>query len=191
MDQIRAFVAIELSDELRQKLVELEVRMASRGQTYVRWVNPNSIHLTLYFLGYVAADKIGEIAKAMEEAAAGIRPFVLQVKDTGVFPGVKRARVAWVGLSGEVDKLLRLQKNLETKLEPLGFVPEGRVFTPHLTLARVNDGASPDDRQKFGELVTGTKFEAGIIKVNSVSLMQSQLRRTGAIYSRLSMVKLK
>ena len=88
-------------------------------------------------------------------------------------------------------KLLRLQKNLEIVLEPLGFKPENREFTPHLTLARVNEQASPEDRQKFGELVVGTKFEAGIINVDAISLMQSRLQRTGAIYSRLSLVKLK
>ncbi len=190
-DQIRSFIAIELPDEVRQKIGELETRLKSAGQNQVRWVNPNSIHLTLNFLGYTSDDKVPEITVAMEEAVRGIPPFVLEVRDTGVFPSVKRARVAWVGLSGEVDKLLRLQKNLETALKPLGFTPEARAFTPHLTLARVNDRASPDERQRFGELVTATRFEAGIINVDAISLMRSQLRRTGAIYSRLSLVKLK
>ncbi len=157
----------------------------------MRWVDPNSIHLTLKFLGDITTDKVSEITRAMEEAARGIPPFVLEVKDAGVFPNTKRARVAWVGLSGEVDKLLQLQKNLETNLELLGFAPESRAFTPHLTIARVNDGASSDERQRFGELVTAAKFEAGSIKADSISLMRSQLSRAGAIYSRLGLVRLK
>ena len=188
---IRSFIAIELPDDLRKKIGELEAKLTSRNQNYVRWVKPESIHLTLNFLGDVQAEKVPEIVKAMEVAAEGIPPFVLRVQDTGVFPNVRRARVAWVGLSGDVDKLVRLQKNLEIILEPLGFTPEGRDFTPHLTLARINDAASQDERQKFGELVLGTKFEGGVINVDGVSLMRSQLERTGAIYTQLALVKLK
>ena len=191
MEQIRSFIAIELPDELRQKLVELETRLKSGGHTQVRWVNPSNIHLTLKFLGDIAADKVGEITGVMEEAVRGLPPFVLEVKDPGVFPNPKRVRVAWVGLGGEVDKLLQLQQNLESNLNPLGFAPEARAFTAHLTLARVNEQASPLERQRFGELVTGTRFEAGNIKVDAVSLMRSQLSRAGAIYSRLSLVRLK
>lgn len=189
-EQIRSFIAIELPEEIRQKLGELETRLKSGGQSQVRWVNPNSIHLTLKFLGNIAAGRVGEITRVIEESAKDIPPFVLEVKDAGVFPNPKRARVAWVGLSGEVDKLVQLQKNLESKLEPLGFAAEARAFTPHLTIARVNDGASIEERQRFGELVTVTKFEAGSIKVDTISLMRSQLNRTGAIYGRLSLVKL-
>ena len=191
IEQIRSFIAIELPDEIRQKLGELENRLKSGGQRQVRWVNPNSIHLTLKFLGDIAPDRVGEITGAMEESAKGIPSFVLEVNGAGVFPNPKRARVAWVGLSGEVDKLLKLQKNLETGLEPLGFAAEARDFTPHLTIARVNDGASHEERQRFGELVTGTKFQAGSISVDDVSLMRSRLTKAGAIYSRLSLVRLK
>ena len=191
MEQIRSFIGIELPDEIRQKLGELETGLKSGGQSQVRWVNPDSIHLTLKFLGDIAPDRVGEITVAIEGAARGIPPFVLDVKDPGVFPNPKRARVAWVGLSGEVDKLLQLQQNLESNLKPLGFAVEPRAFTPHLTLARVNDGASPEERQRFGDLVTGTSFEAGSIKVDAISLMRSQLSRAGAIYSRLGLVSLK
>ncbi len=190
-NQIRSFIAIELPDELRQKLGELEARLKSGGQRQVRWVNPNSIHLTLKFLGNITADKVNEITGVMEGVAREIPPFRLEVKGPGVFPNPKRARVAWVGLSGEVDKLLQLQQNLEANLETLGFAAELRAFTPHLTIARVNDVASPEERQKFGELVTGTGFEAGNIKVDAISLMRSQLSRAGAIYSRLGLVRLK
>lgn len=191
MEQIRTFIAIELPEELGEKLGEFEARLKSGGQTQVRWVNPNSIHLTLKFLGDIAIDRVGEISGAMEEAARGIPPFVLEARETGVFPNPKRVRVAWVGLGGEVDKLLRLQQNLEFNLKPLGFAAESRAFTAHLTLARVNEQASPLERERFGELVSGTKFEAGNIRVEAVSLMRSQLSRAGAIYSCLSRVKLR
>jgi len=191
MEQIRSFIAIELPDELKSELVQLEARLKSGGQFRVKWVDPNGIHLTLKFLGDIAADKAEEIVGAMEEAARGVSTFQLKVKGLGVFPNPKRAQVAWVGLSGEVDKLAQLQKSVESKLAPLGFAPESRRFTPHLTLARLRNQVSPDERQRFGQLITGTAFEADCaIEVAAISLIRSQLTREGAIYTRINSVRL-
>ena len=192
MEQIRSFIAIELPNELKLELIRLETRLKSAKQPWVKWVNPEGIHLTLKFLGNIAADMTGEITRAMEEAVQGISPFHLEVRELGVFPNLRRVQVAWVGISGEVDKLSQLQKRIETALTPLGFAPESRPFTPHLTLARLRDQASPDERQRFGQLIASTKFEvAYTIEVDAISLMRSQLTREGAIYSRISSVKLK
>jgi len=191
MEQIRSFIAIELPDELRLKLGQLEAQLKSGKQPWVKWVNPDSIHLTLKFLGNIASDRTGEITRAMEEAAQGIPPFHLEVKDLGVFPNLKRVQVAWVGISGEVDKLGEFQQRLESNLACLGFAPESRPFTPHLTLARLRNQASLDERQRFGQLIAGSRFEAGAIEVDAINLMRSQLTREGAIYSRISSVRLK
>ncbi len=191
MEQVRSFIAIELPDELKLKLIQLEARLKLGKQPWVKWVDPYSIHLTLKFLGSIAVDRIGEITRAMEAAAWGIPPFHLEVKGLGVFPNLRRAQVAWVGIGGEVDKLSQLQQRIESNLVPLGFAPESRAFTPHLTLARVRDQASLDERQKFGQLIVSTRFEAGTIEVDAVNLMRSQLTREGAIYSRISSVRLK
>ncbi len=191
MEQIRSFIAIELPDELKSELVQLEARLKSGGQFRVKWVDPNGIHLTLKFLGDIAADRVEEIVGAMEEAARGISTFQLKVKGLGVFPNPKRAQVAWVGLSGEVDKLDQLQKCLEPSLASLGFAPESRRFTPHLTLARLRNQVSPDERQRFGQLIAATTFEAACaIEVDTISLIRSQLTREGAIYTRINSVRL-
>ena len=191
MEQVRSFVAIELPDELRQELVELETQLKTGNQPWVKWVDPYSIHLTLKFLGNVAVGRIGEITKAVEEATRGVYPFPLEIKDLGVFPNLKRVQVAWVGLRGEVDKLGQLQRRVESSLAPLGFAPESRQFTPHLTLARIRNQASLDERQRFGQLIASAKFEAAhSIEVDALSLMRSQLTREGAIYSRISSVRL-
>ncbi|MFC1966658.1 2'-5' RNA ligase family protein, partial [Chloroflexota bacterium] len=77
-------------------------------------------------------------------------------------------------------------------LAHLGFAPESRPFTPHLTLARLRNQASLDERQRFGQLIAGTRYEAAhTIKVDAISLMKSQLTREGAVYSRISSVRLK
>ncbi|TET17784.1 MAG: RNA 2',3'-cyclic phosphodiesterase [Dehalococcoidia bacterium] len=192
MEQIRSFIAIELPDELKLELIQLEARLKLDKQPWVKWVNPDSIHLTLKFLGNIAVDRTGEITRAMEEAVQGIPPFHLKVKELGVFPNLRRVQVAWVGISGEVDKLSQLQKGIESNLTPLGFAPESRPFTPHLTLARLRDQASLDERQRFGQLIASTTFEAAYtIEVDAISLIRSQLTREGAIYSRISLVGLK
>jgi 2'-5' RNA ligase len=192
MESIRSFIAIELPDELKSELTRLEARLKSDNQPGVKWVNPDSIHLTLKFLGNIAADRTEEITRAMENAVQGISPFHLEVKELGVFPNLRRVQVAWVGISGEVDKLSQLQKRIETALIPLGFAPETRAFTPHLTLARLRDQTPPDERQRFGQLIANTKFDtAGTIEVDAISLMRSQLTRKGAIYSQISLVELK
>lgn len=192
MEQVRCFIAVELPEEIRAGLSRLQTKLKSGNQFSVKWVDPYSVHLTLKFLGNINADMTSQITEAMGEAAQGVSPFHLEIKGLGVFPNPRRVQVIWVGISGEVDKLLQLQKGIESALARLGFTPEARAFTPHLTLARVRDLASPDERQRLGQLIASTKFEAGYtFPVNAVSLMRSQLTREGAIYSQLSSVELR
>jgi len=192
MEQVRCFIAIGLPDEVKAGLRDIQAQLKSGGQASVKWVDPYSIHLTLKFLGGVDAAKIEPITAAMEEAAKEIAPFSLRVEDLGAFPNLRRVQVVWVGVGGEVDKLAHLQQRLESNLAGLGFAPENRRFTPHLTLARVRDRASLGEREGLGELIAGTKFEATrSFPVEAVSLMKSQLTREGAIYSRISAAALK
>jgi len=190
MEEIRSFIAIELPEMVKLSLGQLEAQLKSGRQTSVKWVAPGSIHLTLKFLGNIAADSVKDIGQAMAEAAQGITPFRLEVKDLGVFPNLKRVQVAWVGVRGEIDKLGQLQQRLDSNLSRLGFAPEGRPFTPHLTIARLRDNSPPAERQAFGQLIASTQFEAGIFTVEAISLMKSQLTREGPIYSRISQVGL-
>ena len=192
MEQIRSFIAIELPDEVKSALAQLQAQLKTGKQPPVKWVDPYSVHLTLKFLGNIAADKTGEITGAIEKAAQGVSPFQLEVKDLGVFPNFRRVRVVWVGISGEVAQLSQLQKHIESNLSPLGFAPEVRPFTPHLTLARVREQASPVEQQSFGQLIASTRFEGVYgFSVDSINLMRSQLTSEGAIHSQISSVKLK
>jgi 2'-5' RNA ligase len=191
MEQVRCFVAIELPEEIKAALFRIQAQLKSESQSPVKWVDPYSIHLTLKFLGNVNRDMTSQITEAIADGAKGVSPLHLEIKGLGVFPNPRRVQVIWVGVGGEVEKLLHLQKGIESALEGLGFAPEGRAFTPHLTLGRVREHASPDERQRLGELIVGTKFETEhTFNVNSVSLMRSQLTREGAIYSQLSAVEL-
>lgn len=192
MESIRCFIAIELPAELKAELTRLQNKLRLSGGNCARWVESNGIHLTLKFLGNVEKSKVNGISRAMEEAADEIPVFELEVSECGCFPNTHRPQVVWVGLTGDTKTLGELVKRLEDALTKLGFNPEGRPFTPHLTLARVRDTATPAERQVLGEAIS--RVELGIISginATGICLMQSELTPKGAIYTRLAEIKLK
>lgn len=192
MEQIRSFIAVELPREIKLELGRLEEQLASGSRAPVKWVNPDNMHLTLKFLGNIGPGMTGRITSVIEEAAEETHPFSLELGGLGVFPNPRRVQVVWVGLTGETDRLGKLQKRIESGLVPLGFKAESRSFTPHLTLGRVRDRAMPDERQTLGQLIERTDFTASRqLKIDSVHLMRSQLTREGPVYSRISSVLLK
>jgi 2'-5' RNA ligase len=192
MEQIRSFIAIELPDDIKQALAELQASLQTEKYPSVKWVDPGSIHLTLKFLGSIAANKTGDIIGAMEEAARDIAPFSLEVKGLGVFPNFKRVRVVWVGMGGDIATLKLLQQRIESGLVPLGFARESRPFTPHLTLARVRERVSPGEQQNFGQVIASASFETAYnFAVDRINLMHSQLTTAGAIYSHIGAINLK
>jgi 2'-5' RNA ligase len=190
-EQIRSFVAIELPEEAREGLARLRKELERDEHKFVKWVDPRGVHLTLKFLGNIPSKRVAEITEAIEEAVQGISPFRLEISGLGAFPGLRQARVFWVGIGGEVDKLSNLQQNIDSAFAALGFAKEERSFVPHLTLARIRQGASPPERRSFGELVGSAIFKDKYhVKVEAINLMRSQLTPTGAIYTCLSAVEL-
>jgi 2'-5' RNA ligase len=190
-ERIRSFIAIELPEEAKQGLARLRKELERDEHKFVKWVEPQGIHLTLKFLGNIPSKQVIELTEAIEEATQRISPFHLEISGLGAFPSLRQARVFWVGIGGEMDKLSRLQQNIDSALAALGFAKEERSFMPHLTLARMRQGTSPLERRSFGELAGSTIFEDKYdIKVEAISLMRSQLTPAGAIYSCLSAVGL-
>jgi 2'-5' RNA ligase len=190
-EQIRSFVAIELSEEAKKGLARLRKQLERDEHRFVKWVDPGGIHLTLKFLGNIPSKRVTEITEAMGKAVQGISPFRLEISGLGAFPSLKQARVLWVGIGGELDQLSTLQQNIDSVLAALGFAREERPFVPHLTLARVREGASLPERRSFGELVGSAAFEDKYpIEVEAVRLMRSQLTPAGALYTCLSVVGL-
>jgi RNA 2',3'-cyclic 3'-phosphodiesterase len=191
-EQIRSFIAIELPEEVKTGLRRIQTELKLPEHTFVKWVAPDGIHLTLKFLGNISPQKVAEITRVMEQASQGLGTFHLEITEVGAFPNMRQPRVLWVGIRGEVDKLVAWQQRIDNGLIPLGFVKETRAFTPHLTLARLREGCSPGDRRDFGEMVAKTPVEVNYkFNVTSLNLMKSQLLPGGAVYNRLAEVKLK
>jgi len=190
MEKIRAFIAIELPDAVRAALYSVQGGLRAERHPYVKWVDPGSIHLTLKFLGNIDADKVSPITDAIARAAQGVSPFRLKLGDLGAFPNPRRPNVIWVAVTGDVERLASLQRGIDHSLVPLGFSPESRPFTPHLTLGRLRERASVGERQRIGESLITVKPEEVPFQVGEISLMRSTLTPSGAIYSRLSSIPL-
>jgi 2'-5' RNA ligase len=192
MEKIRSFIAVDLPAEIKLALANVQAQLKSGGGGRIKWVDPDIMHLTLKFLGNIDTALTPEITAALGEACRGISPFPIEIGGLGVFPNARRVQVVWVGLKGEVEMLGQMQKNLDAVLTPLGFKAENRPFTPHLTLARVREDATPEERQALGQLVTATVPQrGGSFQVKAAHLMRSQLTRNGPIYTRIDSVTLK
>jgi 2'-5' RNA ligase len=191
MALIRAFIAVELPEELKKELAALEMLLKNNGPPIVKWADPNSIHITLKFLGEIATESAEELMLALEEAAQGVAPFKLEVRKLGAFPAPDRPQVIWVGVKGEVDKISGLRQKIEANCEQLGFSRENRPFTPHLTLGRVRDEARPNERQRLGKQLMETSFTSlHNVEVKEINLLKSHLTPAGAIHTIIGTVKL-
>jgi 2'-5' RNA ligase len=192
MELVRSFIAIELPQQVKARLAAMEEKLKARRHPFVKWVDPESIHLTLKFLGNVALDTIPQIVEAMNRTAQPVSPFSLQVGGAGAFPNWQRPQVIWVGIQGDMGRLAALHKELEAALSPLGFQPESRAFSPHLTLGRLRDRVSSEDRRGFGQWAQSVKFEISpSFEVDAIRLIKSQLTPNGPIYTELDSAELK
>jgi RNA 2',3'-cyclic 3'-phosphodiesterase len=191
---IRAFIAIELSDDIHHRLDDVEHQIQSRaGETArraVRWVAAENIHLTLKFLGDVSTDQLTPITGLLAEVAASYPGLDLTIGGSGAFPNARRPRVVWVGCEGS-PVLGRLQKAVDQAMDRLGYPREERPFSPHLTLGRVNENARGDELAQLVRALGETHVgELGRVKVETFHLFKSELHPGGAVYTRLNTFRL-
>ena len=190
-ESIRAFIAIELPEEVKNGLGDLECGLKTSNSASAKWVDPYNIHLTLKFLGDTRLDLIPTITAGLDSICKNTPPFSLAITELGAFPDIRRVQVVWVGLTGDLSDLNRIQKKVEAAISPLGYPTEKRPFVPHLTLARVRDSASLQDKQNLGDLLARTAMNVPLkMTVYSVSLIQSRLTPAGAIHTKLYSAKL-
>jgi 2'-5' RNA ligase len=180
MERIRTFVAIKISRELEAAFDTL-IRSMKKNPGPIRWVNPQSIHLTLKFLGEITPAQVEEISKGVEKAVTAIPPFSLRAGSKGAFPSPKRPRIFWIGLA-EIDEpyLFELQKNIEAEMALCGFPKEGRAFKPHLTVGRVKDSRGVET---ISNIFMDYDFPEIEFAAEEVLVMKSELTPQGARYS--------
>lgn len=193
MQEVRAFIAINLPEEIIQRLVDhIQIIKDLVPNGVIRWVRKENIHLTLKFLGNAALADITNISASMQFLAEKHHPFDLEVTSFGCFPNLKSPRTLWIDIRESSGTLLKVQSALEEILEGHGFSQEQRRFHPHLTIGRVNRNIQRTDRMELGQSLAQVKIgHIGTVHVKDFRLMRSDLRPSGAVYSQLSVASLK
>jgi 2'-5' RNA ligase len=182
---IRTFVAVLLPDEIRQRLAQ-EVDALRGHASGVAWVAAENLHITVKFLGGVDEARLADVAAALERAAT-VPAFEVEIRGLGAFPTASRPRVLWAGAPG-APGFTRLAEGVDQTLVALGFSPEARGFTPHVTLGRVREPRRDLALTEALEAAAARPF--GTLRVERVSLMRSDLSPRGARYTELAAVAL-
>lgn len=191
---LRTFVAIELPAAILAAVAaaqgELKTALGER-ETLIRWIDPTNAHLTLKFMGDTAESRVDELGEALSGAVGGRCPLQLRTGALGCFPSGRQPRVLWLGLEGDLEGLTGLRDAVEAAIGPLGWPTEARPFQPHLTLGRVRPEATYAEKAGIGK-AAGALWPPPPVEltVAAVSLMRSELKPTGAIYTRLCEVSL-
>ena len=200
---IRAFLAVELSQELRAELAVVQQELKHRIEpemkrdTRISWAQPASIHLTIRFLGDMDEQVIDPLRTALEQAIGSQIAVNVPLERLGAFPRPQSPRVLWVGPSehwekgAEARRIAEIHGAIEQACEGLRFLRETKPFSPHLTLARIRVG----ERQVGVALAKGgvldRQLSLGALAVESVVLMKSELKPTGSVYTKLWEVRLR
>lgn len=182
---LRLFIAVELPQPTLRTLVEtMEAMRRVAPNDAVRWVRPEGIHLTLQFLGATDEERLPLLHTALRMAVRDAAPFDVAPSGVGSFGGRANLRVVWVGTGDDGGALAAVAERVQRATEPLGYAREQRAFNAHLTLGRVRDGVSREERMRLHDAIA--RFQAPPIppfRVERVSLMQSTLGRGGAVYA--------
>jgi len=185
----RIFTAIDISDEARRKISEyIEDLRGEFSDLRVGWERAEKLHLTLKFLGDIDEMRLKSLFEAVEETAGQLLNFKLQISGTGAFPSPRNARILWLGVRDERGSLPRLNEILETECERKGFEKERRNFKPHLTIARLRE--PPQSKELVGKHLRND-FASIEFEVSEIVIYESQLQKSGSIYSIVSKHKFK
>jgi 2'-5' RNA ligase len=191
MTTVRSFIAIELSADAEVALMALQNHLKAKMPTHsVRWVDSQSIHLTLHFLGDISLQTVEKVKTDLSTCAARHSPFVLSLKGLGCFPNLRRPRVVWVGVVGATTALLNLHQTLGQLLtHSIAYQPETRPYAPHLTLGRVQKNIASRNLRQVGQILEQEQGKVGVLatlEVTAIHLIKSELTSTKPIYTSLA-----
>lgn len=182
---VRSFVALDLAEQVRANIAQAITELTFIPA--IRWIAPANFHLTIKFLGEIDESRIDPIGAALDTQLRPFPRFGINAKGLGVFPDLRRPKILWVGFAGE--QLFNLVSRVESALSPLGFTPEDRPFTPHLTIGRWRQFKRPP-KNLAAELLKWRDREFGESVIDKAILYQSVLKPEGATYQSLKIVPL-
>jgi RNA 2',3'-cyclic 3'-phosphodiesterase len=187
---MRCFVAVEIDEGIQRALGDLQKTIAKSTDLRkgdVKWVHPDTMHLTLKFIGEVTDKQIVEICDLVKKVAQRHEAFDMAVNQVGHFGG-EGARVLWVGAGLDSEPLLKLQEDLEEEMAQVGWPKEGRKFSGHLTLCRIRNVQAGLKLAKLAEKYQD--FDLGSTRCDSMCVFESRLSPEGPEYTPLGRFKL-
>ncbi|MBA3631265.1 MAG: RNA 2',3'-cyclic phosphodiesterase [Acidobacteria bacterium] len=180
----RIFTAIDISVEAKRKVSSyIETLRREFPKLRVGWAKTEKLHLTLKFLGDTEESKTAELSQAIEKIARENPSFKLRILETGIFPSMSKPRILWLALKDERGSLAKINEQLESACEKLGFAPEKRNFKPHLTIARLRE---PNKSKDLVEKHLNNMFETIEFEASEIIIYESKLQSSGSIYSVVS-----
>lgn len=185
MSEIRAFLAIDLDDDLKPKINKI-IREFKKIDTKIKYVELQNLHLTLKFFGDIDTNGLDVLKDAISRVVSEFEPFDIKIKGCGAFPNENRIKVIWVGI--EDDAVLKdLHDRLDKEFTKLGF-DKDRKFSTHLTIGRMKSGKNKSKVKSTIEEFD--EFEIGEMQVSSISLKKSTLTPAGPIYDDVEIFEL-
>ena len=184
---VRAFIAINLPETIRQEIGEIVARIHTVGPP-ARWVPPENLHVTVKFLDEIRQDQIRPIIGALTFASAGHHPFDLSLGGFGFFPNERKARIFWIGIESGFETLKSLARDIDHQTATLGFSLETRPFSAHITLARLRE---PGPADRLAKAASHIQYQSELIPITQIDLMRSVLSPQGASYSVVDSVPLR
>lgn len=180
-EAIRSFIAFDIeSSHVLERITHLQKMLVETGAD-LRLVEPRNIHVTLRFLGNITPNMVDEIFEGMLKVQ--FIPFDVKIQGVGAFPNIRYPRVVWAGIKDGANQLRGIFSQLEPYLRSLGFAPDPKGFSPHLTIARVKSGRNKAALANF--LNENVNYEFGIVNAKCLRLKRSDLTPKGPIYSTL------
>jgi RNA 2',3'-cyclic 3'-phosphodiesterase len=184
---MRAFIAVNLPANIKQDIGEIIERIR-HADPLARWVPPENLHVTVKFLDEIRQDQIRPIIGALTLAIGEHSSFELRLGGFGFFPNERKARIFWVGIESGFDTLKSLARAIDHQIASLGFAPETRPFSAHITLARLRE---PGPVDRLAKAAAHVPYLSEPIPITQMDLMRSVLSPNGASYSIVDSVHLK
>jgi 2'-5' RNA ligase len=186
MSVIRAFIAIDLSEEIEQQLDDV-IRNYKKllVNIPIRWVPAANIHLTMKFLGDVSLSNLDILIEMIQGEVSSHHQFDISVGGSGAFPNLRQPRIIWIGVEAPAE-LMALQNGIEAATAKLGYAREERAFSPHLTLGRISRNTSAEGIKIISKVLETTRIGfLGATCVEKIHLYRSDLQPTGAVYTQI------
>jgi 2'-5' RNA ligase len=177
---IRAFIAVELSEEVRKNLVSVQEDLHS-ANAQVGWVRPEGMHLTVFFLGNIMGESVEVVSGMLDKCALSVSPSVCEAAGVGYFGNPRSPRVIWVGVTGGTQVLSDIHAYLAVELKSTGLACDEREYAPHLTIGRVRSRRNAEELLK--KLSKYEKQRFGSFNVDKLLLVRSELQSDGPVYT--------